>query len=136
METREENVVNRPPTPRAARFDAAVRDTTEAAARAAEEGAEDLKARVTDTVNRAKDKLTDAYEKSSDAATRAYSRAMDYSRENPRTATLVALGAGIGVGMLVGASMGSGRSRGYRRMFPSMALAVADAVLDVFEHRR
>jgi ElaB/YqjD/DUF883 family membrane-anchored ribosome-binding protein len=133
METREENAV-RTATSRA-RFENNVRETADAAARTAEETAEDLKARVTETVNRAKDKLTDAYEKSSDAATRAYSRAMDYSRENPRTATLVALGAGIGVGMLFGAGM-SGRSRSYRRMFPSMALAVADAVLDVFEHRR
>lgn len=136
METREENVMKGPTTtPRATRFDTSVRDT-DAAVRAAEDTAEDLKARVTEKVNQAKEKLTDVYEKSSDAATRYYSRAMDYSRENPRTATLVALGAGIGVGMLVGASMGSGRTRGYRRMFPSMALAVADAVLDVFEHRR
>lgn len=134
METREENVVKGPMTTPRARFDTSVRDT-EAAVRAAEDTAEDLKARVTEKVNQAKEKLTDVYEKSSDAATRYYSRAMDYSRENPRTATLVALGAGIGVGMLVGASMGSGRTRGYRRMFPSI-LAVADAVLDVFEHRR
>lgn len=134
METREENAVRGTSASRA-RFDATVRDAADAAVHTAEETAEDLKTRVTDTVNRAKDKLTDAYEKGSDAAGRAYSRAMDYSRENPRTATLVALGAGIGVGMLFGASM-SGRTRGYRKMFPSMALAVADAVLDVFEHRR
>ena len=30
----------------------------------------------------------------------------------------------------------SGRSRSYRRLFPSMALAAADAVVDVFQHRR
>jgi ElaB/YqjD/DUF883 family membrane-anchored ribosome-binding protein len=135
METREENVVKGPTTTPRARFDTSVRDTADQTARAVEDTAEDLKTRVTDTVNRAKDKINDAYERGSDAATRAYTRAMDYSRENPRTATLVALGAGIGVGMLMGAGM-SGRSRSYRRMFPSMALAVADAVLDVFEHRR
>jgi ElaB/YqjD/DUF883 family membrane-anchored ribosome-binding protein len=135
METREENVV-RNATAARARFDASTREAADAAARTVEETTEDLKARVTEKVGRAKDAITDAYEKSSDVATRAYSRAMDYSRENPRTATLVALGAGIGVGMLMGAMGSSGRTRGYRKMFPSMALAVADAVLDVFEHRR
>jgi ElaB/YqjD/DUF883 family membrane-anchored ribosome-binding protein len=134
METREENVLTGTTLPRSARFEKVARDA-DSAVRAAEETADDLKARVTEKVNQAKEKLTDVYERSSDAATRAYSRAMDYSRDNPRTATLVALGAGIGVGMLFGASM-SGRTRSYRRMFPTMALAVADAVLDVFEHRR
>ena len=58
METREENVVKgTTTTTRATRFDTSVRDT-EAAARAAEETAEDLKARVTEKVNQAKDKLT------------------------------------------------------------------------------
>jgi ElaB/YqjD/DUF883 family membrane-anchored ribosome-binding protein len=133
MENREENTVRSTRTPRPFE-NTTVRDAVDTAMGAAEEKAEDLKGRVTEGFRQAKDKLSDAYERSSDVATRAYGRAMDYSRENPRTATLVALGAGFGAGLLF--SYGMPRRNSYRSMFPSVALAVADAVLDVFDHRR
>jgi ElaB/YqjD/DUF883 family membrane-anchored ribosome-binding protein len=134
METREENVVRNTRTPRP--FESTnVRETVDAAVGVAEDKAEDLKAKVSDGLRQAKDKLTDAYDRSSEVATRAYSRAMDYSRENPRTATLVALGAGFGAGILFSYGMPSRRNN-YRSMFPSVALAVADAVLGVFDNRR
>jgi ElaB/YqjD/DUF883 family membrane-anchored ribosome-binding protein len=136
METREETGMksgNRTPRP----FETTPtlgRDPVENAARAAEETADDLKARVTETVSRAKEKVAEAYDRTSDVASRAYRQAMDYSRENPGKATLVALGAGFGAGVLF--AQGMPRSRGYRRMLPTVAMAVADAVLDVFDYRR
>jgi ElaB/YqjD/DUF883 family membrane-anchored ribosome-binding protein len=134
METREENVVRSTRTPRP--FESTnVREAVDAAVGVAEEKTEDMKAKVTEGIRQAKDKLTDAYDRSSEVATRAYSRAMDYSRENPRTATLVALGAGFGAGILFSYGMPS-RRNSYRSMFPSVALAVADAVLGVFDNRR
>ena len=134
METREDNVVRNTRTPRP--FESTnVREAVDAAVGVAEEKAEDMKAKVTEGFRQAKDKLSDAYDRSSEVATRAYSRAMDYSRENPRTATLVALGAGFGAGVLFSYGT-SRRGASYRSMFPSVALAVADAVLGVFDNRR
>ena len=92
--------------------------------------AEDLTARVTETVGRAKETLTDAYEKSSDVATRAYSRAVEYGKDNPRGAMLMALGAGIGLGLLF--SPGRSGRRNYGGIFPIVAIAAANALLDVF----
>jgi ElaB/YqjD/DUF883 family membrane-anchored ribosome-binding protein len=133
METREETVVRTTRTPRP--FDStSAREAVDAAVGVAEEKAEDLKAKVSEGFRQAKDKLSDAYDRSSEVATRAYSRAMDYSRENPRTATLVALGAGFGAGVLF--TYGTSRRNSYRSIFPSVALAVADAVLGVFDNRR
>jgi ElaB/YqjD/DUF883 family membrane-anchored ribosome-binding protein len=135
METREENVVRSTRTPRP--FESTnVREAVDTAVGVAEEKVDDLKAKVSEGYRQAKDKLSDAYDRSSEVATRAYSRAMDYSRENPRTATLVALGAGFGAGILFSYGMPSRRNSSYRSMFPSVALAVADAVLGAFDHRR
>jgi ElaB/YqjD/DUF883 family membrane-anchored ribosome-binding protein len=82
----------------------------------------------------AKEKVNRAYERSSDAVSQAYSRAMDYSRENPRNATLVALGAGFGLGLLFAYGV-TGRPRNDRRFFPAVASTLADAVLDAFARR-
>ena len=112
----------------------AVSEKANTAASAAEDVAEDLTARVSETVDRAKESLTDVYEKGSDVATRAYSRAMEYGKENPRGAMLVALGAGIGLGLLF--SPGRGGRRTYGGIFPIVALAAANALLDVFDDRR
>jgi ElaB/YqjD/DUF883 family membrane-anchored ribosome-binding protein len=96
----------------------------------ARERAEEAK----DRIGEAKERITDAYERTSRTASRLYQDAMDYSREHPGTAALVAFGAGIGLGMLLGD--GSRESR-YRRSFvPVLATAVAEAVLDIFDERR
>jgi ElaB/YqjD/DUF883 family membrane-anchored ribosome-binding protein len=129
METREERDAQglNQPSP----FESARR--RDEAMRIGEESAEEMKGRVNRTLRQAKDKVSDAYERSSDAVGRAYSRAMDYSKENPQTATLVALGAGVGIGLLLGWAMPA-RSR-YPRLLPAVATALADAVLDVFDRR-
>jgi ElaB/YqjD/DUF883 family membrane-anchored ribosome-binding protein len=84
-------------------------------------------------VKEAREKFQRAYERSSDAVTQAYDRAMDYSRENPRTATLVALGAGFGIGVLFAYGVAGGRRD--RRFLPALASTLADAVLDVVGRR-
>jgi ElaB/YqjD/DUF883 family membrane-anchored ribosome-binding protein len=103
------------------------------ATRELDETAEDLRNTVTDSVRKAKERLEDVYQRSSDAVGRAYDKAMDYSRENPSRATLIALGAGFGLGLVVAYSSG-GRRRD-RGMFPTLAAAVADTVLNVFDRR-
>lgn len=113
----------------------AVSEKANTAVGAAEDVAEDLTARVTETVGRAKESLTDAYEKGSDVATRAYSRAIEYGTENPRGAMLMALGAGIALGFLFSPGRNSGR-RNYGAIFPIVAIAAANALLDVFDDRR
>lgn len=94
--------------------------------------ARDARYRVKRTVQEARAQIGTAYEKSAQAANRAYQSAMEYSRENPGTATLVALGAGFGLGILFGSQFGR---RGRGEILPVIATAVADAVLDVFDRR-
>jgi ElaB/YqjD/DUF883 family membrane-anchored ribosome-binding protein len=87
-----------------------------------------------DRIGEAKERIADAYGRTSQAASRLYRDAIDYSREHPATAALVAFGTGVGLGMLLGD--GSRDSR-YRRSFvPVMATAIAEAVLDIFDERR
>jgi ElaB/YqjD/DUF883 family membrane-anchored ribosome-binding protein len=101
-------------------------DTAETVASAAEKA----KQVTSDAVKEAKERLNQVYERSSDAVTQAYYRAMDYSRENPRTATLVALGAGFTLGMLF--AHGGRRDR---RFLPAITATLADAVVDAFGRR-
>lgn len=97
-----------------------------------DEAAAELRDTVSETVRKAKDRLSDAYQRSSETVSRAYDRAMDYSRENPSRATLIALGAGFGLGLAVAYG---GSRRHTRGMFPAIAAAVADTVLNVFDRR-
>ena len=107
--------------------------TTEAAeaAEAVASAAEKARQATAQAVKEAKERLNRAYERSSDAVTQAYYRAMDYSRENPRTATLVALGAGFTLGMIVA----HGGRRNDRRFLPAVMATLADTVVDVFGRR-
>jgi ElaB/YqjD/DUF883 family membrane-anchored ribosome-binding protein len=95
--------------------------------------AERAKEATSQVVREAKEKFQRAYERSSDAVTEAYDKAMDYSRENPKTATLVALGAGFGIGVLFAYGVAGGRRD--RRFLPAVASTLADAVVDVLGRR-
>ncbi|HEX6739614.1 MAG TPA: hypothetical protein VF310_15145, partial [Vicinamibacteria bacterium] len=106
------------------------RQDVDEVAEAAASTAERARQATAQAVKDAKEKLNRAYERSSDAVTQAYYRAMDYSRDNPRTATLVALGAGFTLGML----FAHGR-RGDRRFLPALTATLADAVVDAFGRR-
>jgi hypothetical protein len=53
-------------------------------------------------------KMGHVYDKSARAINQTYDQAMDYGRNNPGKAVLIAFGAGIGLGMIL---LGSRRSR-------------------------
>jgi len=107
------------------------RTEADEAAEAVASAAEKAKQAAAQAVKDAKERLNRAYERSTDAVTQTYYRAMDYSRENPGTATLVALGAGFTLGVL----FAHGGRRNDRRFLPAVAATLADAVLDVFGRR-
>src|SRR5262245_47982181 len=68
------------------------------AASAAREKFEDRGAEI---IDQAKRKVGRAYDQANRGLSEQYERVIDYSRENPGTATLIAFGAGVGVGLLV-----------------------------------
>ena len=85
------------------------------------------------TFRQAKERLSDVYGRTAESAERIYDRTIDFGREYPGTATLLALGAGIAVGLW----LGSGDRSGYRdRIVPTLATRVAEAVLDIFDGGR
>jgi ElaB/YqjD/DUF883 family membrane-anchored ribosome-binding protein len=94
------------------------------------ERVDEAKARMGD----AKRKIADAYDRTSETANRLYQDALDYGREHPGTAMLVAFGVGVGLGVMLS---DGGRSTRYRRnVVPAIATAAAEAVLDIFDARR
>jgi hypothetical protein len=83
-------------------------------------------------VRQARERVADAYGRTAETAGRVYDRAIDFGRENPGTATLLALGAGVAVGLWL-----AGGDRGYRdRVVPTLATRVAEAMLDIFDGGR
>ena len=77
-------------------------------------------------VEQAKETLSNAYEQTSRTLNQTYNQALDYGRENPGTALLIAFGAGVGVGLLLAGGIGS-RSR-TSRIVPPVMNAVSEIV--------
>jgi ElaB/YqjD/DUF883 family membrane-anchored ribosome-binding protein len=103
----------------------------------AAEAYEDVKERAAEARTKmadAKEKITDAYERTSQTAGRLYRDALDYGREHPGTAILVAFGAGVGLGAML--ADGGRESRYRRNIVPAIATAMAEAVLDIFDAKR
>jgi hypothetical protein len=71
-------------------------------------------------------------ERVSDAVSGAYFRAIEYTRENPRNAALIALGAGVGIGCLLGRATGDRRGGG---LLGSLALAAAAAAFESYREQ-
>ncbi|MBO0799366.1 MAG: hypothetical protein J2P31_11150 [Blastocatellia bacterium] len=67
-----------------------------------------------DTVGHARDTINQAYTRASRGMNDTWEHAMDYSKEHPATATLLAFGAGIGLGLVIGGSLGGFQSRRWR----------------------
>jgi ElaB/YqjD/DUF883 family membrane-anchored ribosome-binding protein len=68
------------------------------AAGAAREKFEERRAEI---IDQAKRKVGRAYDQANRSLSEQCERVIDYSRENPGKATLIAFGAGVGVGLLV-----------------------------------
>lgn len=83
-----------------------------------------------EVIDKAKENLTDAYDRASKGVTETWGQAVDYTRSNPGTATLVAFGAGIGVGLLIANSVSS-RSRA-QRIAPPVIRALSEIAAEFF----
>jgi hypothetical protein len=70
-------------------------------------------------IDQAKRKAGQVYNQASKSLNKQYGRAIDYGRENPGKATLIAFGVGIGVGLIM-ASNFNVRSRRSRLVEPVM----------------
>lgn len=92
------------------------------AKKGAEKGAE--------VIEKAKENFGEAYERASKTVTETYGHAVDYTRSNPGTATLVAFGAGIGVGLLIASNISS-RSR-TQRIVPPVMRAISEIAGELF----
>jgi len=90
--------------------------TTSDAARAAREKLEDRGAEMIDQARR---KAGQVYDQANRSLNEQYERVIDYGRENPGKATLIAFGVGVGVGLLVAGSFNA-RSRRGRIVEPVM----------------
>ena len=74
--------------------------------------------------------LGEAYDRASRGVTETYGQAVDYTRSNPGTATLVAFGAGVGIGLLIANSVTS-RSR-TQRIVPPVMRALSEIAGELF----
>lgn len=81
-------------------------------------------------MDQAKQTVSDAYNRASRSMNETWEQAMDYSRQNPGTATLIAFGAGIGVGLLIASSLSS-RSR-VQRVIPPVMNALSEIASELF----
>jgi ElaB/YqjD/DUF883 family membrane-anchored ribosome-binding protein len=91
-------------------------DKAGGAIRAAREKFED---RGAEMMNQAKRKAGRVYNQANRGLNEQYERVIDYSREHPGKATLIAFGVGVGVGLLVAGSFNT-RSRRSRMVEPVM----------------
>jgi len=73
-----------------------------------------------ETINQAKQKVGEMYDQVNKSVNEQYTRAVGYTRENPGTTTLIALGVGIGVGMLLVNNVKGSRGRRGRVVEPVM----------------
>jgi ElaB/YqjD/DUF883 family membrane-anchored ribosome-binding protein len=102
------------------------RSTLDNAERTAKKGME----KGAEVVEKAKENLGEAYDRASRGVTETWGHAVDYTRSNPGTATLVAFGAGIGVGLLIANNISS-RSR-TQRIVPPVIRALSEIAGELF----
>ena len=82
--------------------------------------------RVSEVAGQARDTINEAYSRASRGMSDTWEQAMDFSKEHPGTATIVAFGAGVGLGLLLAGGLGGFQSRGRtRRMVPPVLDAIS-----------
>lgn len=108
------------------------------AAAVAEEKATEVKDAIqnkgSEILDATKQTVSEAYDKTSRTVAENYQRAMDFGRENPGTATLIALGAGLGAGIGLGVLLASNHSSRTRasRVVPPVLNALTTLAYDLF----
>jgi ElaB/YqjD/DUF883 family membrane-anchored ribosome-binding protein len=91
------------------------------------------KERVSEMADQARDTINQAYTRASRGMNETWGQAMDYSKDHPATATLIAFGAGIGVGLFIAGSLGGFQSRSRtRRMVPPVMNAISEITREFF----
>jgi ElaB/YqjD/DUF883 family membrane-anchored ribosome-binding protein len=88
---------------------------------------QEARARVSEMAGQARDTINQAYTRASRSMNDTWGQAMDYSKDHPATATLVAFGAGVGLGLFLAGSFGGFQSRSRRtwRIVPPVMDAIS-----------
>jgi len=97
----------------------AARETAERGAQKGAEIYDKTRENLNQAYDRTKENLNQAYDRAAHSMQETWDQAVDYSRKNPGTASLIVFGAGIGVGMLIASNM-TFRSRSQRIVPPIM----------------
>jgi ElaB/YqjD/DUF883 family membrane-anchored ribosome-binding protein len=91
------------------------------------------KERVSEVAGQARETINQAYTRASRGMNETWDQAMDYSKEHPATATLIAFGAGVGIGLFLAGSLGGFQSRSRtRRMVPPVMNAISEIAREFF----
>lgn len=80
--------------------------------------------------DKTRENISEVYDRASRTAHQTLDQAIDYGRNNPGTATMIAFGAGLGLGLLIASNMNS-RSRP-QRMVPPIMRALSDITMEFF----
>lgn len=91
---------------------------TDKLSNAAQAVGEKIGDRGAEMIGQAKQKVGEAYDHANKSVTEQYEKVIDYGRENPGKATLIAFGVGIGVGVLLVGNFSGSRSRRRRVVEP------------------
>jgi ElaB/YqjD/DUF883 family membrane-anchored ribosome-binding protein len=95
--------------------------------------AQRAKERVSEMAGQARETINQAYTRASRGMNETWDQAMDYSKDHPATATLIAFGAGVGVGLFLAGSLGGFQSRSRtRRLVPPVMDAISEIAREFF----
>jgi ElaB/YqjD/DUF883 family membrane-anchored ribosome-binding protein len=83
-----------------------------------------------ETMDQMRRSVSEAYNRASHSMNETWEQAMEYGRENPGKATLIAFGAGLGVGLLLANGFVT-RSRS-RRIVPPVMNALSEIASEIF----
>jgi ElaB/YqjD/DUF883 family membrane-anchored ribosome-binding protein len=95
--------------------------------------AQRAKERVSDVADQARETFNQAYTRASRGMNETWDQAMDYSKDHPATATLIAFGAGVGIGLFIAGSLGGFQSRSRTsRIVPPVMNAISEIAREFF----
>lgn len=90
-----------------------------------------LTAKSGEIVDQAKGVAADVYNRASKGVNEGVTQALDYGRENPGKATLIAFGAGLGVGLVLAGAFTPQRTR-TSRIVPPVLNAISEIASEIF----
>jgi len=99
-------------------FSRDINAATDKAASAIHDASRQIGDSAAETINQARKKAGEVYNEVNRTVNDQYNRAVDYSRQNPGTTTLIAFGVGVGVGALLLRNVSGSRGRRQRVVQP------------------